>query len=133
MVIQSEGYSSLIEYLCENIAVFSPTESEGQQPMTIRLYVRYQMIEQMSLLFEQNKGLIPQEKIYIVEEFDKALEDLYEVLGLNIYNKITESQRAFITDFAGLLKNLFDAQSSQFKALIQALFYTGHFFSRHTV
>lgn len=110
MVIQSEGYSSLIEYLCENIAVFSPTESEGHQPMTIRLYVRYQMVEQMSLLFEQNKGLIPQEKIYIVEEFDKALEDLYEVLGQNIHNKITESQRAFITDFAGLLKNLFDAQ-----------------------
>ncbi|MCG7531334.1 DUF3802 family protein [Psychrobium sp. MM17-31] len=110
MVIQSEGYSSLIEYLCENIAVFGPSESEHHQPMTIKLYIRYQLVEQMSLLFEQNKGLIEQEKIYIVEEFDKAYDDLCEVLGQNVNNKITESQRAFITDFAGLLKNLFDAQ-----------------------
>lgn len=110
MVIQSEGYSSLIEYLSENLAVFSPSQTEGHQPMTIKLYIRYQMVEQMALLFEQNKSLIAQEKIYIVEEFDKAFNDLCEVLGHNINNKLTDSQRAFITDFAGLLKNLFDAQ-----------------------
>jgi hypothetical protein len=110
MVIQSEGYSSLIEYLSENLAVFGPSHTEGHQPMTIKLFIRYQMVEQMALLFEQNKLLIPQEKIYIVEEFDKAFDDLCEVLGQNIENKLTDSQRAFITDFSGLLKNLFDAQ-----------------------
>lgn len=110
MVIQSEGYASLIEYLSESIAIFNQGHTEGYQPMTIKVFIRYQMVEQMSLLFEQNKFLIPQEKIYIVEEFDQAFDDLSEVLGKNMNNKITESQRTFITDFTGLLKNLFDSQ-----------------------
>ena len=96
--------------MSENLAVFGPSHTEDHQPMTIKLFIRYQMVEQMALLFEQNKLLIPQEKIYIVEEFDKAFDDLCEVLGQNVENKLTDSQRAFITDFAGLLKNLFDAQ-----------------------
>lgn len=110
MVIQSDGYISLIEYLSESIALFNQGHNEDHQPMTIKLFIRYQMVEQMSLLFEQNKFLIPQEKIYIVDEFDQAFNDLSEVLGNNMMNKITENQQVFITDFAGLLKNLFDSQ-----------------------
>lgn len=112
MVTNSDGYSSLIEYLSENLSVFELNENSDEQPMTINIFVRYQMVEQMTLIFEQNKSLIQQEKIYIFEEFDRVINDLNEVLGHNMNNKINKQQNEFITEFAGLLKNLFDAQLS---------------------
>jgi len=112
MVTNSDGYSSLIEYLSENLSVFELSKDLDDQPMTINTFIRFQMVEQMTLIFEQNKSLIQQEKIYIFEEFDRVVNDLSEVLGHNMNNKISKSQHEFITEFAGLLKNLFDAQLS---------------------
>jgi len=112
MVTNNNGYSSLIEYLSENLSIFELDKDLDIQPITIDLFVRYQMVEQMTLIFEQNKSLIEQEKIYIFEEFDRVINDLNEVLGHNMNHKINKSQHEFITEFATLLKNLFDTELS---------------------
>ncbi|MDP2559626.1 DUF3802 family protein [Psychrobium sp. 1_MG-2023] len=112
MVIQSDGYQSLIEYLTEHLSIFNPAEQQEKHATTVKMFIRYQMVEQMALLFKQHPELLPQEKIYIVAEFDTAFDDLSEVLGMHIEQQTTPSQQAFLTDYAGIFKNLFDAQLS---------------------
>jgi len=110
MIIDTDGYHSLIEYLTESLPLFKPSKTESQGGASIKLFIRYQLVEQMGLIFEQNKMLNVDERIYIVEEFDHVFNDLSEVLGRLLDHKITPKQRVFITDYCGLLKNLCDSQ-----------------------
>jgi len=110
MITQSDGYHALIEFLGESLAVFEPIPQASQGGTSIKLYVRYRLIEEMALIFTQKKHLQQQEKIYIVQEFDSVLSDLGEVLGRLINHQIIEHQQAFINEYAGLVKNLFDTQ-----------------------
>jgi len=110
MITQGDGYHALIEYLTEHLALFEPVPQPDQGGVSIRLFIRYQLIEQIALIFEQKKHFQQQEKIYIVEEFDIVLNDLGEVLGRLLEHQITEHQKAFIIEYSGLLKNLFDTQ-----------------------
>ena len=110
MIIQNNGYHSLIEYLTEHLAVFEMSPQDEQHSTTLDLYVRYQFTEQMRLLFNQHTNLLEQEKLYIVAEFDKAYADLRQIMGANFKQQTTKQQQVFIKEFSGLLKNLFDSQ-----------------------
>jgi len=110
MIITTDGYHSLIEYLTESLPLFEPSKTDSQGGASIELFIRYQLVEQMGLIFEQNKTLNVDEKVYIVEEFDHVFNDLSEVLGRLLKHKITPKQRVFIVDYFGLLKNLCDSQ-----------------------
>lgn len=110
MIISRNGYHTLIEYLTDNLSLFEQGELCSQDNNTIRSFVRYQLVEQMSLIFEQHKEFSVDEKIAIVAEFDHVFSDLSEVLGRLLEHNITEQQRAFIIDYFSLLKNLFDTQ-----------------------
>lgn len=113
MITTSLGYHSLIEYLADNLALFEPQESSLQGGVSIKLFIRYQLVEQLGLIFEQNKQLTVDEKIYIVAEFDHVLNDLNEVLCSLLDHQITQHQRSFVIDYFGLIKNLFDSQMGE--------------------
>lgn len=110
MIVESDGYHSLIEYLTENLSLFEQRAKSSNDGTTIQSFIRYQLVEQMSLIFAQNKALSVDDKIAIVVEFDHVFDDLSEVLGRLLSHNITHNQRVFIIDYFGLLKNLFDSQ-----------------------
>ena len=110
MIIQNDGYHSLIKYLADNLAIFEMRPLDDMHSTKLNLYVRYQFTEQMRLLFNQHPDLLEQEKLYVVDQFDHAYSDLRKIMGANFKQQITKNQKTFIKDFAGLLKNLFDSQ-----------------------
>ena len=110
MIIQSEGYLSLVEYLTEHLALFEAEEDENPGTATLKQFIRYQLAEQMFLIFSRHKGLNADDKIYIVDDFEQVFSDLSEVLGRLLDHKATKAQRTFITDYVSLVKNLFDSQ-----------------------
>ena len=108
MITQSDGYSALIEYLTENLSLFEQEPKGCDNGTTIKVFIQYQMTEQLVALFVQNKALLPEEKMYIIDEFEMVTQDLFEVFGRNLEHHIDDNQQHFIIDFVGLLKNLFD-------------------------
>lgn len=109
MVTKSEGYLALIEYLTDNLSLFELDPKGCGNAPTIKLFIQYQMTEQLVQLFIQNKKLLPEEKMYIIGEFEMVTQDLLEVFGRNQEHHIDKNQQNFIVDFIGLLKNLFDS------------------------
>ena len=109
MITKTDGYLSLIEYLSNNISLFEKHSSGCSNSPTIKQFIRYQMVEQLVLLFNEHSELTQDKKLIIVNEVNRVTDDLFELLAGNIEHKIDQNQRHFFIDFAGLLKNLFDA------------------------
>lgn len=110
MIIHSDGYLSLIEYLTENLSLFKVQDDEACGNTTLKQFIRYQLVEQMTLIFNQHKELSVDDKVYIVDEFEHVFSDLSEVLGRLLKHSVNQKQRVFITDYVSLLKNMFDSQ-----------------------
>ena len=110
MITNSDGYLELIGYLSENLSLFETKTKCDDDAPTLKQFIRYQMVEQMVMLFNEHKTLAQDEKLHIVTQIDLVTYDLLEVFGRNLRQKIDQQQQYFIIDFTSLLKNLFDSR-----------------------
>ena len=108
MVTDQQGYDDLIMYLTQNLALFEkPGEIKPGAP-TIMELIEDDIAENVMLLCEQHIELSTEQRGMIVREVDGIVYDLQEVLSSVTSKQVTIEQHAFIDEFAGLVKNLFD-------------------------
>ena len=110
MITDSDGYLELIGYLSDSLSLFEQQPKGCDDAPTLKQFIRYQMVEQMVMLFNEHKSLSQDERLHIVTQVDLVTRDLLEVLDRNLEHKIAQHQQCFIIDFSCLLKNLFDSR-----------------------
>lgn len=112
MVINSEGYLHIIEYLAENLSIFEKTSTRAAKPGedTIMTVIEEELSEQIISVCTQNANLTFNQRNTIVREVDAVVSDLEEVLSNVVNNPVSQEQINFIHEFAMLIKNLFDTQ-----------------------
>ena len=110
MVTDKPAYDELIDYLASNKAIFSDTDGAPQSEPTIDLIVEEQISEQVIALCAQHEALEQNHRSIIIREVDGIVYDIQQVL-LEYWSKnATEAQAAFLCEFAGLIKNVFDSE-----------------------
>ncbi|PTT47510.1 DUF3802 family protein [Aeromonas sp. HMWF016] len=108
MVVESEGYISLIEYLVESLGLFeSQQQNDGEE--TIEDLVSGRVASNLMAICEQNPQLAPKVRFTIMQEADAVVADLEEVLSAVWLREPTPEQKAFLIEFIDLIKNLFDS------------------------
>jgi len=108
MVVESEGYISLIEYLVESLGLFeSQQQSNGEE--TIEDLVSGRVASNLMAICEQNPQIDPKVRFAIMQEADAVVADLEEVLSAVWLRAPTPEQKAFLIEFIDLIKNLFDS------------------------
>ena len=108
MVVESEGYISLIEYLVESLGLFeSQQQSNGEE--TIEDLVSGRVASNLMAICEQNPQLDAKVRFAIMQEADAVVADLEEVLSAVWLRAPTPEQKASLIEFIDLIKNLFDS------------------------
>lgn len=110
MIINNEGYLHIIEYLTENLCLFENSQVEVTQTETVMAVIEVELSEQIMSVCDQNEALTFNQRNTIIRECDAILYDLQEILSGVVNNPVTQQQRIFITEFATLIKNLFDIE-----------------------
>ena len=110
MITESEGYQSLIEFLTEHLALFSPGPEAKPEETNIREFIETEMGNHLLKLFDQHEDIDLKLRFQIIEEADLVVADLLEVLSNRQNQAINQKQQQFLSDFIGLVKNMFDAQ-----------------------
>ncbi|WP_434360638.1 DUF3802 family protein [Parasalinivibrio latis] len=109
MVVDTEGYDSLIEYLTENLGVFeAPGEPIGSE--SIDDIVHDLVATDIMAICEQNPDLSIQIRFLILREADKIVADLNMILEGVWSRQPSAAQVMFLEDYIGLIKNLFDSE-----------------------
>lgn len=113
MIVDTDGYIELVQYLTGQLPLFSQNQGVTQTASyTLRETLEETLGESLMALFEQND--IEQEtRLDIVREADAIMYDLEEVLSSVLDNHPTAEQEAFVVEFVGLVKNLFDEKLNQ--------------------
>ncbi|WP_413110743.1 DUF3802 family protein [Thaumasiovibrio sp. DFM-14] len=108
MVVESEGYNALIEYFTLHLYLFESNIGEvGQE--TIEDVVMDMIASNLMAVFGQNPDLESNFRFKLMQEADKVMEDLNEVLSSVWQSCPTNEQIAFLEDYISLVKNLFDS------------------------
>ena len=108
MVLDRQWYDDLVMYLTQNLALFEkPGQIKPGAPTVLEL-IEDVIAENVMLLCEQHTELNTEQRSQIVREVDGIVYDLQEVLSSVTNQPVTVEQHAFIDEFAGLVKNLFD-------------------------
>jgi len=108
MILNRQGYDDLIMYLTQNLALFEkPGEIKPGAPTVIEL-IEDVIAENVIRICQQHPDLSTEQRSQIVREVDGIVYDLQEVLSSVTSHTVTVEQHAFIDEFAGLVKNLFD-------------------------
>ncbi|MBA3988676.1 DUF3802 family protein [Aliidiomarina maris] len=113
MIVESDGYIELIQYLTQQLGVF---EAAGDSGARASFTVREQLEDSLSdkiMRVSQQHDVSQEVRFDIVREADAILYDLEEVLASVLNTYPTESQQTFIEEFTGLVKNLLDARISE--------------------
>lgn len=110
MILETDGYLELIQYLTEHLDLLSqkaPPELQGKQ--TLRSLLEEELATSIMAIHDQH-AMNTEIRLEIIREADAVFYDLEEVLAsaLNIYPG--PRQQNFITEFVGLVKNLFDTE-----------------------
>lgn len=109
MVLDKHGYDELVMYLTQNLALFEkPGEIIPSAPTVMEL-IEDVIAENVIRICEQHTELTTEQRSLIVREVDGIVYDLQEVLSSVTDQRVTQEQNAFIEEFAGLVKNLFDS------------------------
>jgi len=108
MVIDTDGYIQIIEYLTEHLSLFENSKISEQTTDTVMSVIEVELGDQIISVCSQNEKLTFNQRNDIIREVDAILCDLEEVFSGIINNPVNAEQHAFITEFAGLIKNLFD-------------------------
>jgi hypothetical protein len=111
MVVESDGYIALIEYLVESLGLFE-SQQQGGGAQTIEDLVSNRVADNLMAICEQNPQLDPKVRFLIMQEADAVVADLEEVLSAVWLSAPSEAQQAFLIEFIDLIKNLFDSTIS---------------------
>lgn len=107
MVVDTDGYLALIEHLTFNLDVFTSDEGDTGEE-TVEDVVTDMIASNIMALFQQNPELHSSVRFKLLKEADSVAEDLGEVLAGVWQKKATNEQIAFLDEYIGLVKNLFD-------------------------
>ncbi|MGL4476584.1 MAG: DUF3802 family protein [Shewanella sp.] len=109
MVTETEAYSSLINYLSDNLALFSQSSANATADTpTVMAIFEDQLAVQIIQVCGQNPQLRAADRNQIIKEVDAVMFDLEEVLGAVGQRPVTSEQLTFIHELTGLMKNIFD-------------------------
>lgn len=108
MVVESEGYHALVEYLVESLGLFEG-QQQGSGTRTIEDLVSSRVADNLMAICEQNPQLDAKVRFLIMQEADAVVADLEEVLSAVWLRAPTPAQHAFLDEFISLIKNLFDS------------------------
>ncbi|MGI2260786.1 DUF3802 family protein [Shewanella sp. GXUN23E] len=108
MVTDSDGYFHLLQYLRENHKVFDNTDESPAVNQSVLDFFEEQLSAQVILLCGQHPSLTFEQRNLVIREVDAIVADLEQALADVLRQSMTEKQALFITDYAGLIKNLFD-------------------------
>lgn len=110
MVIDTEGYIHIIEYLTEHLSFFENSTITDVSADSIIVVIEQELSEQIIAVCSQNEKLSFNQRNAIIREVDAIVYDLEEILSGVINNPATEQQNRFIKEFSSLIKNLFDSE-----------------------
>ncbi|MEC4724896.1 DUF3802 family protein [Shewanella sp. D64] len=108
MVTDKEGYMHLVQYLTEHLSLFEDKSNESLTNDTVLELFEAQLAAQIIMVCGQNPSLNFAQRNKVIREVDAIVYDLEEILGFVANQKVTPEQISFITEFSGLIKNLFD-------------------------
>ncbi|MDO2950936.1 DUF3802 family protein [Aeromonas simiae] len=108
MVVNSEGYQALIEYLVESLGLFEQKDGPTCDE-TIEDLVSDRVATSLMAICEQNPHIDAELRFVIMQEADAVVADLQEVLSAVWQRPATTAQRDFLIEFVDLIKNLFDS------------------------
>lgn len=110
MITHSKGYIELVHYLTEHLEVFTQADSAAPEgALTVRECFEEQLAESVMQINQQHK-LDERARLEVIREADAILYDLEEVLASVLDKRPSPKQEAFMTEFVGLVKNLFDTK-----------------------
>ncbi|MGF1762148.1 DUF3802 family protein [Aliivibrio kagoshimensis] len=112
MVVDNDGYLSLIEYLTENLALFIDGHGDTGDE-TVEDVVTDMVASNIMTVFDQNPELSSIIRFQLLKEADAVVDDLGEVLASAWGTKATNEQVAFLEEYISLIKNLFDSVLAQ--------------------
>ncbi|MCL2914767.1 DUF3802 family protein [Shewanella corallii] len=121
MVTDSEGYTHLLTFLGENLELFNAPNGDISVNQPVLEYFEEQLSAQVILLCGQHPGLSFEQRNRVIREVDAIVADLEQVLAEVVDKPMTREQALFITDYAGLIKNLFDTAISTMMATYRRL------------
>ncbi|WP_394132104.1 DUF3802 family protein [Shewanella maritima] len=110
MVTDKDGYIHLIQYLTEHLGLFETPEASDQSAGSVMALFETQLSEQIMSVCSQNPQLSFAQRNMVIREIDAIVYDLEEILGSIGNHQATSQQYVFITEFSGLIKNLFDQE-----------------------
>lgn len=115
MIVETDGYIELIQYLTGQLPVFTEQSNSAKTAnYTLRDLMEERLSESMIAVFDQNE-LDQEMRLNIVRETDAIVYDLEEVLSKVLDTHPTPQQEAFINEFVGLVKNLFDERLRSYR------------------
>ncbi|MCB5227013.1 DUF3802 family protein [Alishewanella sp. 16-MA] len=108
MVIDKVGYEHLIQFLTEQLDLFTtqgPADASGK---SIGALLEEHIAEQIITLCTQHQELEMNHRALIIREIDGIMYDFQEILASVLDNTATPQQVELINEIALLIKNLFD-------------------------
>lgn len=118
MVTDKEGYMHLIQYLTEHLGIFEHSQQSTSNETVMALFEQ-QLAAQIMMVCGQNPKLSFEQRNIVIREIDSIVNDLEEILARVADHKATVEQSLFITEFSGLIKNLFDHEITQLLSIYQ--------------
>ena len=109
MVTNKEGYEHLIQYLTDNLELFVKQSEVSPCGRTVMELIEEHIVNHIMNICQQHQQLEANHRSIIVREVDGIVYDLEEILSGVLEQPVTLEQEAFIEEFAGLIKNLFDS------------------------
>lgn len=110
MVTDKDGYTHLIQYLTEHLGLFETSENNALASETVLELFEEQLSAQIIMVCGQNPQLSFAQRNMVIREIDAIVYDLEEILAKVAGQNATPEQSIFITEFSGLIKNLFDQE-----------------------
>ena len=109
MVLDKPAYLELIDYLSSNKEIFHSNGNAEFGAPTLEECMEEHIGGQIINLCTQHQELETNHRSIIVREVDGIVYDIQQVLSEYWGNPMEEHQIAFVTEFAGLVKNVFDS------------------------
>ncbi|QIR14352.1 DUF3802 family protein [Shewanella aestuarii] len=110
MVTDKDGYIHLIQYLTEHLGLFETSDNHSLASETVMELFEEQLSAQIIMVCGQNPQLSFAQRNMVIREIDAIVYDLEEILAGVANHNATPEQSIFITEFSGLIKNLFDQE-----------------------
>ncbi len=110
MVTDTEGYIQIIEYLTDHLNLFENSSALDSSNDSVMSIIEQELCEKIISVCAQNEELSFNQRNTIIREVDAIVYDLEEILSAIVNQPATSEQKAFISEFAQLIKNLFDTE-----------------------